>query len=335
MENKEEVKKVLFSAIQPTGNITLGNYLGALRNFVLLADDYDCLFCIADLHSLTVRQEPALLRKNSQSLAALYIAAGIDPEKSLVYCQSHVPEHAELAWVLNCYTYMGELSRMTQFKDKSQKHADNINAGLFDYPGLMAAHILLYQSHIVPVGIDQKQHLEICRDIATRFNGVYGNVFTVPDAYIPKATAKIMSLAEPTRKMSKSDAEDSFIAILDTPDVIRRKFKRAVTDSETEIRYDPDNKPGVSNLLSIMAACKGTTPEEEAAALAGQGYGTLKAATAEAVIEMLAPIQQRYNELIQDKDNLNGVLKANAEKAHYPAQKTLRKVYKKIGLYQL
>ena len=333
--NETVQKKNLFSGIQPSGSITLGNYLGALRNFVLLHEQYNCLFCVVDLHALTLRQDPAALRRNSSSLAALYIACGLDPEKNIIYCQSHVPEHAELAWILNCFTYMGELSRMTQFKDKSQKHADNINAGLFTYPVLMAADILLYQTHLVPVGADQKQHLEICRDIAGRFNSIYGDVFVIPEPYIPKTSARIMSLSEPTRKMSKSDAEDSYVAVLDAPDVIRRKFKRAVTDSEAEIRFDPENKPGVSNLLSILAAVKNSTPEAEAAALAGLGYGALKEATAQAVVETLAPIQARYQEIIKDKDYLNTVLKTNAERAHAIALRTLRKAYKNLGLYQL
>ncbi len=328
-------KKTLYSAIQPTGSITLGNYIGALRNFVLLADDFDCLFCMADLHALTVRQDPAALRRNTASLAALYMACGLDPEKSIIYCQSHVPEHAELAWILNCFTYMGELSRMTQFKDKSAKHADNINAGLFAYPSLMAADILLYQTNLVPVGADQKQHLELTRDIATRVNSLYPNLFTVPEAYIPKTSARIRSLSDPTRKMSKSDAEDSYIALLDAPDVIRRKFRRAVTDSETEIRYDPENKPGVSNLLSILAAMENVTPEEEEAKLKGCNYGALKEAASEAVISTLAPIQERYQALMGDKEHIANTLKSGAERAHYLAQKTLRKVYKKVGLYQL
>ncbi len=328
-------KKTLYSAIQPSGSITLGNYLGALRNFVLLADDYDCLFCMADLHALTVRQEPAALRRNTQSLAALYIACGLDPEKSLIYCQSHVPEHAELAWILNCFTYMGELSRMTQFKDKSAKHQDNINAGLFAYPALMAADILLYQTHLVPVGADQKQHLELTRDIASRMNALYPGLFVVPEAFIPKTSARIMSLSEPTRKMSKSDAEDSYVAILDAPDVIRRKFRRAVTDSETEIRYDPENKPGVSNLLSILAAFDRITPEEEAAKMQGLQYGALKEAASETVIAALSPIQERYQALMSDKEYIQNTLKSGAERAHYLALKTLRKVYKKLGLYQV
>lgn len=329
-----EKKKVVFSGIQPSGNITLGNYIGALRNFTHF-DDADCLYCMADLHTLTVRQDPAELRKRTASLAAIYIACGLDPEKNIIYCQSHVPAHAELAWILNCFTYMGELNRMTQFKDKSAKHADNINAGLFTYPVLMASDILLYQTSYVPVGVDQKQHVEICRDIAQRFNGIYGDVFTLPEPVIAKSGAKVMSLAEPTRKMSKSDPEDTFIALLDTPDVIRRKLKRAVTDSDGEIRYDPEIKPGVSNLLTILAVLKNQTPEDAAASLQGLGYGALKDAVTEAVLAEFAPIQQKYNEIISDKNYLSGVLKQNAERAQYLAMKTLRKVYKKVGLYQL
>ena len=329
-----EKRKVVFSGIQPSGNITLGNYIGALRNFTLF-DDADCLYCMADLHTLTVRQDPAQLRKRTASLAAIYVACGLDPEKNIIYCQSHVPAHAELAWILNCYTYMGELSRMTQFKDKSAKHADNINAGLFTYPVLMASDILLYQTNLVPVGVDQKQHVEICRDIAQRFNSLYGDVFAMPEPYIRKATAKIMSLADPTRKMSKSDPEECYIALLDKPEDIRRKLKRAVTDSDGEIRYDPETKPGVSNLLAILSALQNTTPEEAATSLSGLGYGALKEAVAEAVVSEFTPIQQRYNEIIADKDGLNAMLRRNAEKAQYLAQKTLRKVYKKVGLYQL
>ncbi len=329
-----EKKKVVFSGIQPSGNITLGNYIGALRNFTLF-DDADCLYCVVDLHTLTVRQVPADLRKRTASLAALYIACGLDPDKNIIYCQSHVPAHAELAWILNCFTYMGELSRMTQFKDKSQKHADNINAGLFDYPVLMASDILLYQTDLVPVGVDQKQHVEICRDIAQRFNGIYGDVFTIPEPYIPKATAKIMSLQEPARKMSKSDPEDTYIAVLDRPEDIRRKLKRAVTDSDGEIRFDPDNKPGVSNLLTILSVLKKEEMDVTVQSLQGLGYGALKEAVAEAVLAELTPIQQRYNEIIADKDSLNAMLRRNAERAQYLAEKTLRKVYKKVGLYQL
>ena len=333
MENNAEKRKVVFSGIQPSGNITLGNYMGALRKFTSF-DDADCLYCVVDLHTLTVRQNPADLRKRTASLAAIYIASGLDPEKNIIYCQSHVPAHAELAWILNCFTYMGELNRMTQFKDKSAKHADNINAGLFTYPVLMASDILLYQTNIVPVGVDQKQHVEICRDIAQRFNGIYGDVFQIPEPYIPKATAKIMSLTEPTKKMSKSDPEDTFIAVLDKPDDIRRKLKRAVTDSDGEIRYDPENKPGVSNLLTILSVLKKEEMDQTVASLQGLGYGALKEAVTEAVIAELSPIQEKYNEIIADKDGLNAILKRNAEKAQYLAQKTLRKVYKKVGLYQ-
>ena len=333
MENAEK-RKVVFSGIQPSGNITLGNYIGALRNFTLF-DDADCLYCLADLHTLTVRQNPAELRKRTASLAAIYVACGLDPEKNIIYCQSHVPAHAELAWILNCYTYMGELSRMTQFKDKSQKHADNINAGLFDYPVLMASDILLYQTDIVPVGVDQKQHVEICRDIAQRFNGIYGDVFTIPEGYFPKVGARVMSLQEPTRKMSKSDPEDTYIAILDKPEDIRRKLKRAVTDSDGEIRFDPETKPGVSNLLTILSVLKKESMEETVSAMQGLGYGALKEAVSEAVIAELTPIQQRYNEIIADKDALNAMLGRNAERAYALARRTLRKVYKKVGLYQL
>lgn len=330
-----EKKPTIFSGIQPSGNITLGNYIGALRNFTLLEKDYDCLFCVVDLHALTVRQDPAELRKRSRSLTALYIAAGLDPEKNIIYCQSHVPQHAELAWILNCYTYIGELSRMTQFKDKSQKHADNINAGLFTYPVLMAADILLYQTDLVPVGVDQKQHLELARDVGARFNGVYGDVFKIPEPYIPKETAKIMSLSEPERKMSKSDSEDSFVAVLDAPDVIRRKLKRAVTDSEAEIRFDPENKPGVSNLINILASLKKVKAGDVEREMQGLGYGALKEAVAEAIIAELAPIQTRYSQIVGDKEYIAKVLKTNAERAQYLANKTLRKVYKKVGLYQL
>lgn len=331
---KPAVKPILYSGVQPSGNITLGNYIGAIRNFTVLEKDYDCLFSIVDLHALTVRQDPAALRRRTVELTALYIAAGLDPVKNIIYCQSHVPQHAELAWILNCYTYMGELSRMTQFKDKSAKHANNVNAGLFTYPVLMAADILLYQSSVVPVGVDQKQHLEITRDIAERFNNIYGNVFTLPEPYIPKTTAKIMSLTEPEKKMSKSDPEDSLISLMDPPDVIRRKLKRAVTDSDGEIRVDAENKPGVTNLLNILSSLSGQTPEAAAESLSGQGYGVLKEATADAVVGAIEPIQKKYSELMADKGYIASILKENAERAQKLALKTLRKVYKKIGLYQ-
>jgi tryptophanyl-tRNA synthetase len=327
-------RPVLFSGIQPSGNITLGNYIGAIRNFTLLEKDYDCLFSIVDLHALTVRQDPAGLRRKTLELAAMYIAAGLNPDTNIIYCQSHVPQHAELSWILNCFTYMGELGRMTQFKEKAQQHKDNINAGLFTYPVLMAADILLYQTSLVPVGADQKQHLEITRDIALRFNAAYGDVFKVPEPYIPRETAKIMSLTEPAKKMSKSDPDDSLIALTDPPDDIRRKFKRAVTDSETEIRFDQELKPGVSNMLSILSALCGEGINTLCERLSGQGYGKLKAEAAEAVIQSFIPIQTRYSELLTDKVYLGEVLKRNAARAQALAYKTLRKVYKKIGLYQ-
>ncbi len=327
-------KPVLFSGIQPSGHITLGNYIGAMRNFTLLEKDHSCLFSIVDLHALTVRQDPAGLRRKTLELAALYIAAGLNPEESIIYCQSHVPQHAELAWILNCFTYMGELGRMTQFKDKSKKHSDNINAGLFTYPVLMAADILLYQTDLVPVGADQKQHLEITRDIAQRFNALHPGVFVVPEPYIPKATAKIMSLTEPESKMSKSDPEDSLISMLDKPEDVRRKLRRAVTDSDGEIRFDPENKPGVSNLLSILSVLSGEKMDALTDRLSGQGYGKLKEETAEAVVATLQPIQARYQQLMSDKAYMAETLKTNAERAQRLALRTLRKVHKKLGLYQ-
>ena len=329
-------KPVLYSAVQPSGILTIGNYIGALRNFVKLEKDYDCLFCMADLHALTVRQDPAALRRRTAEVAALYIAIGLDPEKNIIYAQSHVPMHAELAWVLNCFTYMGELSRRTQFKDKSAKHADNINAGLFTYPVLMAADILLYQTDVVPVGADQTQHLEICRDIATRFNGVYGDVFRIPEPYISKSpAARIMALNDPTSKMSKSGEPDSLISMADTPDDVRRKLRRAVTDSDGEIRMDPENKPGVTNLIVITAAMTGQTTDEVCAALQGKGYGALKEAATEAVINVLTPIQEEQKRILADKAYINGVLKTGSERASALAIRTMRKVYKKVGLYQL
>ena len=328
---KPEKKPIIFSGIQPSGTLTLGNYIGALKNFSKLQDDYDCIYSIVDMHAITVRQNPAELRRRCLELAAIYIASGIDPKKSLIYCQSHVSGHAELAWILNCFTYMGEMNRMTQFKDKSAKHADNINVGLFTYPVLMAADILLYQTNLVPVGHDQKQHLEICRDIAQRFNGVYGDVFTIPEGYIQKVGSRIMSLQEPTRKMSKSDPEDTFVALTDDPDTIRRKIKRAVTDSDGEIRFDPENKPGVSNLLSIMSALGAGEIDALVNELQGQGYGTLKNRVADCVIAALEPMQTEYKHLIADKAYLQGVLDENAKTASYLANKTLRKVQKKVG----
>ena len=324
-------KKVIFSGIQPSGNLTLGNYLGALKNWVELQEEYDCYYCVVDEHAITVRQDPATLRRRCGDVLALLVAAGLKPELNTIYVQSHVSAHAELAWILNCYTYMGELNRMTQFKEKAQRHPDNLNAGLYTYPVLMAADILLYQADLVPVGIDQKQHLEITRDIALRFNNLYGETFRIPEPYIGKAGAKIMSLQEPDKKMSKSDEnENAFIALLDPPDVIRRKIKRAVTDSEGEIRL-AESKPGVSNLLSIYAAVKGIAPEEAEREFANMGYGDLKEGVSEAVVGVLQPLQQRYQDLRGDKAFLNGLMEQGAEKAGYVARKTLSKVQRKIG----
>lgn len=326
-----EAKKTIFSGIQPSGTLTLGNYIGALRNFKKLEDDYHCIYCVVDMHAITVRQDPAALRRRCLELAGIYIASGLDPKKNVIYCQSHVSGHAELAWILNCYTYMGELNRMTQFKDKAAKHADNINAGLFTYPVLMAADILLYQTDLVPIGADQKQHLELARNIAQRFNGVYGDVFTVPEGYFGKVGSRIMSLQEPSRKMSKSDPEETFIALLDPPDVIRRKIKRAVTDSEACIRFDPESKPGVSNLLSIIAALTDHTPAEVGEEMNGLGYGQLKDRVADCVIAALEPLQAEHKRLMADKAYLQGVLDENAEIANRLAAKTLRKVQRKVG----
>lgn len=324
-------KKVLFSGMQATGTLTLGNYLGALQNWVKLSDEYECFYSVVDLHSITVRQEPAVLRKRARNLLSLYIAAGLDPKKNCIYYQSHVSGHAELAWILNCFTYMGELSRMTQFKDKSQKHADNINAGLFTYPVLMAADILLYQADVVPVGIDQMQHLEIARDIAQRFNGIYGDVFTIPEAYIGKAGAKIMSLQDPVKKMSKSDENpNGSVYLMDDPDTIIRKFKKAVTDSNECIAYN-DNQPGIKNLIDIYCACSGVTPDDAVKEFDGKGYGELKFVVGESVVSVLKPIQERFAEISSDKAYLDGIIKENAEKANYYANKTLRKVQKKVG----
>ena len=330
--NAPQQKKIVYSGIQPSGTLTIGNYIGALRNFNRFPEEeYQCLYSVVDMHAITVRQDPAALRKRCLDLAAIYLAAGLDPKKNIIYCQSHVSGHAELAWILNCFTYMGELNRMTQFKDKSAKHADNINAGLFTYPVLMAADILLFNTAIVPIGADQKQHLELARDIAQRFNGVYGDVFTVPEGKFGKVGTRVMSLQDPTRKMSKSDAEDTYIALLDPPDVIRRKIKRAVTDSDAEIRFDPASKPGVSNLLSIIAALTDTTVEEAAAELAGQGYGKLKERVTDVVISTLEPLQAEHKRLMADKTYLQGVLDENADIANRMATRMLRKVQRKVG----
>ena len=324
-------KKVLFSGMQATGNLTLGNYLGALKNWVTLSDEYECFYSVVDMHSITVRQDPATLRKRARALLILYIAAGLDPVKNCIYYQSHVSGHAELAWILNCFTYMGELNRMTQFKDKAAKHADNINAGLFTYPVLMAADILLYQADVVPVGVDQKQHLELTRDIAERFNNIYGDVFTIPEAYIGKVGAKIMSLQDPAKKMSKSDENpNASIYLMDDPDTIMRKCKRAVTDSEAQILYR-DEQPGVKNLINIYSACTGKTPEEVVKEFDGKGYGDFKMAVGESVVSVLKPLQEEAARLTKDKAYIDGIIKENAEKAGYYANKTLRKVQKKVG----
>ncbi|EEG75547.1 tryptophan--tRNA ligase [[Clostridium] hylemonae DSM 15053] len=324
-------RKVLFSGMQATGSLTLGNYLGALKNWVTLSDEYECFYSVVDMHSITVRQDPATLRKRARALLTLYIAAGLDPEKNCIYYQSHVSGHAELTWILNCFTYMGELNRMTQFKDKSAKHADNINAGLFTYPVLMAADILLYQADVVPVGIDQMQHLELTRDIAERFNNIYGDVFTVPEPYIGKVGAKIMSLQDPAKKMSKSDENpNASIYLMDDPDTVMRKCKRAVTDSEAHILYR-DEQPGVKNLVDIYSACTGKTPDEVVAEFDGKGYGDFKMAVGEAVVSVLKPLQDEVARLEKDKAYIDSVIKTNAEKAQYFANKTLRKVQKKVG----
>ncbi len=327
-----EQKKTVLSGVQPTSGLTLGNYLGALRNFVAMQEDFDAYYMVADMHAITVRQNPTELRRRSVETFALFLACGIDPARSAVFIQSHVPEHTMLTWALSCNTYMGELSRMTQFKDKSARHADNINAGLFTYPVLMAADILLYQAHFIPVGADQKQHVELTRDIAMRFNKAYGDAFVVPEPYIPKVGARIMSLQEPEKKMSKSDPNpNAFIRIVDTPDEIMRKFKRAVTDCEGEITDKPE-RAGVYNLLSIYSSCTGSTIDSAVEAFAGKGYGDLKAAVAEAVIQTLSPIQNEYKRLLSEKQYLTQQMELGAQKAQATARKTVRKVYHKLGL---
>ena len=331
----ESQRQSLFSAVQPSGAVTIGNYIGAIRNFAKLQDEYNCIYAVADLHAITVRQEAAVLRRNTLELMALFIACGIDPEKCVLFVQSHVPAHCELTWVLNTIAYPGELSRMTQFKDKSAKHADNVNMGLMDYPVLMASDILLYQAALVPVGADQKQHLELTRDLAIRFNNRYGQTFTVPDGYIPKDSgARVMSLADPSRKMSKSDENpNGFVTMSDDRDTILRKFKRAVTDSEAEVRYDPEHKPGVSNLLVIYHAFTGKPPAEAEKDFAGKGYGDFKLAVGETVADALAPIQAERVRLLADKPYLNEVMKRGAEQAARIARRTLSKVYRKVGFY--
>ena len=325
-------KKRMLSGIKPSGDLTLGSYLGAIRNWKDRADEFDCYYFMADLHSITVRQNPADLRRRSLEQLAQYIACGLDPEKNVLFFQSHVHQHAELGWVLNCYAMFGELSRMTQFKDKSAKNADNINGGLFTYPALMAADILLYQADLVPVGEDQKQHVELTRDIARRFNGIYGDVFQLPESYVPKVGARIMSLANPEAKMSKSEDEDpGRVCLMDKPEDIMRLFKRAITDCEAEVRYDPEKKKGISNLMTIYSASTGRSFAEIEQEFAGRGYGDFKKAVGESVVELLRPIREEATRLLADKTYLQKVCQEGAEKASYVAEKTLRKVYKKVG----
>ena len=327
-----EEKKILFSAIQPSGILTIGNYLGALRNFRKLQDNYNSVFALADLHTLTVKQDPQVLRKNIYELAATFLACGIDVEKSVLFAQSHVPAHTELAWVLNTIAYPGELSRMTQFKDKSKKHEDNINMGLMDYPVLMAADILLYQTELVPIGADQKQHLELARDLAIRFNNRFGDTFKVPEGYIGKTGARVMSLADPERKMSKSDANlNAFISMDDDTDTIIRKFKRAVTDSDNRIICAPD-KPGITNLLTIYSLFANTSIEDAEKEFEGKGYGEFKLKVGEAVASVIDPIRQEKNKILSDKGYIDDVLATGAERASRLAYRTLNKVYKKVGL---
>ena len=332
MENIAENKKIIFSGIQPSGNLTLGNYLGALKNWVKLQNEYDCFFCVVDLHAITVKQIPADLRKRTLEVLAIYIACGIDPDKNTLFIQSHVPAHSEASWLLTCNTYMGERSRMTQFKDKAKKHGDSIPAGLFAYPVLMAADILLYNTDLVPVGIDQKQHLELARDLGARFNNAYSPTFKIPEPYIPPVGAKVMSLQDPTKKMSKSDDNpNSYILIMDPPEVIRKKISRAVTDSIGVVNYT-DEQPGVKNLLDILISIKGYTKDEVVDLYKDKGYADLKKDVADAIIDELAPIQEKVNILLKDKKALEEIYKLGAEKANYAAIKNLRKMQKKIGL---
>ena len=329
-------KPVVYSGIQPTGIITIGNYIGAITNWLKLSDEYDCIYGIADLHALTVRQVPAEYRQRAMSFFAQYLACGLDPQKNILYFQSHVHEHTELSWILNCFTYIGEMQRMTQFKDKSQKHQDNINMGLLDYPVLMAADILLYQTALVPVGADQKQHLEITRDIAIRFNNLYSPTFTVPEAYIPKQGARVFSLQDPTAKMSKSDPDpNAAVSIIEDPDSIMRKFRRAVTDSDSVVRYDPELKPGVSNLMTIMSEMGGMSIEEIEKNYSDKGYAAFKSACAEAVIERLRPVRERYASLTTDKEYLADIAKEGAVRASAIARRTMSKVKRKVGLVEL
>lgn len=331
MEQQTEKKKIVFSAIQPSGTITLGNYLGAIKNWTAMQDEFNCIYALADLHTITVRQEPAKFRKNVLDAYASILACGIDVEKSIFFIQSHVNTHAQLAWILNCYTQFGELSRMTQFKDKSARHADNVNAGLFTYPALMAADILLYQADMVPVGADQKQHLELSRNIAERFNGLYGNVFKVPEPYIPKNGARVMSLQDPTKKMSKSDENvNACVNLMDSPEVIMKKFKRAVTDSEAVVRYG-EGKDGINNLMGIYSAVTGLSFEQIEKDFEGKGYGDFKVAVGEAVVEELRPIRERYEKYIADKTYMQECYNKADEIAQKFSQRTLDKAMKKIG----
>lgn len=326
-------KKIILSGIQSTGKLTLGNYLGAINNWVQMQEEYDCYYMIANLHSLTVRNDPETLRNNTLKVLAMYVAAGLDPEKNTIFIQSQVKEHAELGWILDCYTYMGELSRMTQFKDKAAKHADNINAGLFTYPALMAADILLYQANLVPVGQDQQQHLEITRDIAERFNKLYGKTFTIPEGYYGKASAKIMGLQDPTAKMSKSATNPNDVILLeDEPDVIIKKFKKAVTDSENKVRFDPENKPGVSNLMQIYSSITGLKMEEIEKEFENSGYGDFKTKVAETAVAKLEPIQRKYKELLENKEYLEKIYTEGANRARKLASKTLDEVKERIGI---
>ena len=333
MENTQN-KKRIFSGVQPSGNLTIGNYLGAIKNWTTLQDDYECLYCVVDQHAITVRQTPADLRRRTYEIMAIYIACGLDPEKNIMYVQSHVPAHTQLSWVLNCYTMFGELSRMTQFKDKSSKNADNINAGLFTYPTLMASDILLYQADLVPVGEDQRQHIELTRDIAARFNSVYGDTFKIPEPYITKG-AKINSLAEPTKKMSKSDPNaNAYVSLLDNKDEIIKKFRRAVTDSDTVV-CRAEGKDGINNLMTIYSCFTGKTDEEIVKEFEGKGYGDFKLAVGQVCADSLAPIQEEFERLMKDKAYLEQIFKANSEKAAYLARKTLSKVYRKVGFVQI
>ncbi len=332
MENT--AKKRILSGIKPTGELTLGSYIGAIKNWVSLQDEYDCLYMLADMHSITVRHDPAVLRRRTLEQLAQYIACGLDPEKNILFIQSHIPAHAELAWVLNCYTMVGELNRMTQFKEKSAKHTENINAGLYDYPVLMASDILLYNADLVPVGEDQKQHVELCRDIAARFNGIYGDVFKIPEPFIPKLGARIMSLDDPASKMSKSEESNGSVLLMDEPNIIKAKFRRAVTDSETCVRYDPENKKGVSNLMTIYSVCTGYTYEQIENDFSGKGYGEFKTAVGDAVVETLRPIREEAKRLLADKAYLNSVITKGAENAGRIAYRMLSKVYKKVGFYR-